>query len=242
MYEVDLDHNVIHIKSLDMPESPSKKDKDEAAPATEASASGGAMQGIESTSTPADAKIVEETPPVAPAEPASETPQPSDVTEPVTPETPADPWPETFTTRLATFLSEEKVALLKQMFLEGPEPPFVSDAGWGGRSTTNEASPSVAETVEEKAKDEPEEVVEKEAKGRGKRGRERGGRGARGGRGGRGGRPGRPGAREDHRKVLSDVCVSSYLPLHFLDLMVDAIIVVCSLSSRRARVQNSTRR
>lgn len=73
------------------------------------------------------------------------------------------------------------------MYLEGPEPPFVSDGGWGARKPREEGD------MEEP----PEEVVEEST--RGKRGRGRG----RGGKGGRGG--GRTGKRVDMRKVISQV-------------------------------------
>lgn len=112
---------------------------------------------------------------------------------------PIEPWPESFTTRLSAFLSETAILKVKEMFLEGPKPPRVSDSGWAGRQL---------KPADEGAADSPEINPEQpEESGRGKRGRERGGRG-RGGRGGRGGRAG--GGNEDHRKVLSDVCLSSY--------------------------------
>ncbi|KAJ7781116.1 pseudouridine synthase [Mycena metata] len=99
-----------------------------------------------------------------------------------------EPWPEHFNTRLSEFLSEDAILKLKEMYLEGPEPPRVSDSGWGSRP-----APGTAST---------EPAAEPELE---KRGKDRGGHGGRGGRGGRGGgRGGRPAAREDHRKVLSN--------------------------------------
>ncbi|KAI0307293.1 pseudouridine synthase [Multifurca ochricompacta] len=109
------------------------------------------------------------------------------------------PWPDFFTTRLAPFLCAEKIEDVKQMFLEGPDPPFVSDAGWAGRpasevnSRTVSNSPVTEENVESRKEDESK-------KGGGKRGRGRGGRGG-------GGRSGKP-VREDHRRVISDPIVS----------------------------------
>ncbi|KIJ99367.1 hypothetical protein K443DRAFT_133079 [Laccaria amethystina LaAM-08-1] len=41
------------------------------------------------------------------------------------------PWPEHFTAELSPFLSEGAILQIKQMYLEGPEPPRVSDSGWG---------------------------------------------------------------------------------------------------------------
>jgi tRNA pseudouridine13 synthase len=81
------------------------------------------------------------------------------------------------------------------MFLEGPEPPFVSDAGWSGRQAAKakesggSGSVHVEQTVE----------VRKGDGGKGgssKRGRDRGVRGGRGG---------GKSVREDRRKVTSEV-------------------------------------
>ncbi|KAF9569303.1 pseudouridine synthase [Agrocybe pediades] len=44
-----------------------------------------------------------------------------------------EPWPEHFNASLSAFLDEEKIEQLKSIYLEGPEPPRVSDNGWGGR-------------------------------------------------------------------------------------------------------------
>jgi tRNA pseudouridine13 synthase len=110
---------------------------------------------------------------------------------------PEEAWPGRFNAVLSTYFSETSLEALKKMYLEGPEAPFVSDDGWGGRQPKPdgaEGEASVETPVEEPA-------------GRGK-GHGRGGRGARGGRGGRGGgRGGRPERRVDNRKVLTDVCV-----------------------------------
>src|ERR1019366_4579040 len=86
------------------------------------------------------------------------------------------PWPDSFTTRLAPFLSTEKVEEVKKLFLEGPEPPLVSDAGWSGRLTAkaNESGSSgsmdIKESVETRKEDEGK-------RGSSRRGRGRGGRG-----------------------------------------------------------------
>ena len=136
----------------------------------------------------------------------------------------AEPWPDSFDTSLAPFLSESLIAQLKQMYLEGPEPPFVSDSGWAGRKTKisegDEAGPS-NEKVEEGTEVENTSV----AKGnRGKRGRGRGRRG-RGGEGGRGG----PKV-EDTRKVVSEVrsllpksyaCSYNYSPAYRVQVYSD---------------------
>ncbi|KIM90914.1 hypothetical protein PILCRDRAFT_58687 [Piloderma croceum F 1598] len=93
VYEVDLDYNVIHIKSLDMP----KKEKTTTVPSI-----------------------------------TVETPREKGKSKEKKLE-PDEPWPDRFTVALAPFLPEDAVAQVKAMFLEGPEPPRVSDSGWGGR-------------------------------------------------------------------------------------------------------------
>jgi len=203
VYEVDLDYNVIHIKSLDIPESSPKKDKDKAgiteddhldvtaevAPAPETTA----MEGIEDHSDMASRKTDEpsETTPSASVEPSREKGKSKEKKS-----QPDEPWPDRFTVAFAPFLSKEAVTQMKTMFLEGPEPPRVSDSGWGGRP----ARPADTDMAESSNAPEPPE----EDKGR--RGKDRGGRSGRGGRGGKsGGRGGRAGRREDTRKVLSDV-------------------------------------
>jgi tRNA pseudouridine13 synthase len=105
------------------------------------------------------------------------------------------PWPDSFTSRLSPFLSTEKIEEVKKMFLEGPEPPFVSDTGWSGRQAAKpkesggSGSIDVEENVETRKEDRGKRVSSK-------RGRDRGGRGGRGG--------GRS-VREDRRKVTSEV-------------------------------------
>nr|GAT59956.1 predicted protein [Mycena chlorophos] len=104
---------------------------------------------------------------------------------------PEEPWPDRFTTRLSAFLSEEAVGKLKEMYLEGPEPPFVPDSGWGSRPAAGSSTEDAAEPAAEASTSAPAPT-----RGRG---------GGRGGRGGRGrGRGGRAAGREDHRKVVSD--------------------------------------
>lgn len=110
---------------------------------------------------------------------------------------PTEPWPKTFDDALAPFLSEEAISQLKNMFLEGQEPPRISDSGWGARPPMNNDN-TEGSSAQNPSQEEP--PIEKQARGR--RGRERGARGARGG--GRGGRGGGQ-QREDTRKVLSNV-------------------------------------
>ena len=104
-----------------------------------------------------------------------------------------EPWPDSFTTRLSPFLSTEKIEEIKKMFLEGPEPPFVSDTGWSGRQAAKakESDGSASIDVEENV-----ETRKENGGKRGRRGRDRGGRGGRGG---------GKSVREDRRKVTSEV-------------------------------------
>jgi len=102
---------------------------------------------------------------------------------------------------LAPFLSKEAVEQLKQLWLEGPEPPRISDNGWAGRATKAQTE---AEGIEDKVATE-EQKTEKSSKS-GKAGR--GGRGQRGERAD--GRKGRGGGREDNRKVLTEVSFKFY--------------------------------
>ncbi|KAI0322480.1 pseudouridine synthase [Amylostereum chailletii] len=212
VFEVDQDSTVIHIKSIDMPESSPKKDgkvdsaaQAPAGPENTVGSEGPLNPTGESPSAiPAPVTQTETEPSTVEPSLGSKEPTPPSIELPAP--TPAEPWPEAFTTRLSIYFSPEKVAQLKQMFLEGPEPPFVSDAGWGGRQT--KAAGDAGETTEPKA-EEPTEITDntgREEKGRGKRGRDRGRGRGRGGRGGATG--GRSGAREDHRRVLSDPIAS----------------------------------
>ena len=100
-------------------------------------------------------------------------------------------WSENFTAVLEKFFSPSVLDELKQIYEEGPEPPFVSDSGWGGRQAREEES--------EMVEDSPVETAPKGSRGRG-----------RGGRGGRGkDRGDRAGRREDNRKVVTEVCIVS---------------------------------
>ena len=112
----------------------------------------------------------------------------------------SEPWPERFTSNLQPFLSEAVIAMVRELYLEGPEPPFISDGGWSGRKA-KVPNPETGEG--ESTVQPPAEVSEPAREETSRRGRDRG---SRGGRGGRGGRAGRLGEREDHRRVVSDVC------------------------------------
>jgi len=101
-------------------------------------------------------------------------------------DSPGEPWPEHFNTTLAPFLDEGRVAQLKKMYLEGRDPPRMSDSGWAGRkaTTVNEGSAMVKPV-------EPTLVV---ASGKDNK------RGTRGKQSGRGNNK-----QEDNRKVTSQV-------------------------------------
>ncbi|KZT20419.1 pseudouridine synthase, partial [Neolentinus lepideus HHB14362 ss-1] len=172
VFEVDLDGNEIHLKDIGPPDTPTNNQNSDA-------------------------------PTETPTEPAPITPDTlmEDVqsTVPTASEDSAskdsEPWPDSFTARLQPYFSPSKLDDLKKMYLEGPEPPFVSDSGWAGRQP--KADGETAEGVGEK--EEQKDAVEEREPGRGRRGRGRG----RGGRGRGGGRP-RPGERPDNRRVISD--------------------------------------
>ncbi|EJD01227.1 tRNA pseudouridine synthase D [Fomitiporia mediterranea MF3/22] len=195
VHEVNLDGEVIHIQSLEMPSSETKKqveapsEKDgvpiQSADTQEGSTSTSAPVQPEDDAGAGDWVLVE--PKLQEQSEATSTPQEEEL----------EPWPELFTTRLSPYLSESLIAQLKQMYLEGPEPPFKSDSGWAGRqSKTTENTDAGPAQENSERKVEGEAAPSKNERGkRGKRGKERGGQG----RGGR--KANKP---EDPRKVVSD--------------------------------------
>jgi len=99
---------------------------------------------------------------------------------------------------LAPFLPEGAVEQLKQLWLQGPEPPRISDNGWVGRTTKVQAE---ADEIEDKVATEGQKTEQSWKSGKV----------GRGGRGGRAdGRKGRGGGREDNRKVLTEVNFTFY--------------------------------
>lgn len=194
MFEVNQDHQVIHLKSLDMPESSSKKGKGTNEGSSSTADTGASIAQPQEPVTSAESNTVEELSTSTEAKDKDDS-------------TPADiPWNDQFTEKLAPYLSEASIDQLKTMFLEGREPPRVTDSGWGSRliKTTEDSAetPDAAKPSEEVDALQSDDTAKrgKNSSGRG----DRGGRGGRGGRGrGRGGRQG--GEREDHRKVLSEV-------------------------------------
>ncbi|OCB90878.1 tRNA pseudouridine synthase D [Sanghuangporus baumii] len=192
--EVNLNGEVIHIQSLEKPSSESKKQTaldegssgeivhQDTAPLGQ---HGEAVEVPTAQTEERGASISEER-----VEGKVET-KPEDVH--------SEPWPESYNNSLGPYLSESLISQLKQMYLEGPEPPFVSDSGWAGRQQ-NSLDPGNDDASNDKEGNE-EAVAEVKAPSknqRGKRGRDRGGRGRGGG--------GRKGDRTvaDPRKVISD--------------------------------------
>lgn len=193
VFEVDQDSNVIHLKNLGKPES-SKGEK--AAPK-------------EPSPVPDTPDVVMSAPDAVPcvgegettgegsSGDAMKTEETSQEKSGLKVSTKEEPWPDHFNNSLAPYLDENSITQLKQIYLEGPEPPRISDGGWAGRIPGSSAGDAPAsEPV-------PEANSVEEKGGRDNR-RGRGGR--RGGRGG--GRGGRGGGREDTRKVVSNVSKS----------------------------------
>ena len=169
VFEIDQHDRVVHLKSLQPPESPSVPEAPNDAPPQGSTAS---------TSQPQ---------PTPSSEPAPAPENPGDVSAPTQAQE-SYAWSEDFTAVFEKFLSPQVMDKLRQMYEEGPEPPFVSDSGWSGRQQKQEGS----EIVEEP----PAETAPKRGRGRGREGR-----------GGRGRDRGvRAGKREDNRRVVTEVC------------------------------------
>ena len=173
VFEIDQNDRVAHLKSLEPPEPSSAPDAHNDATPQE-------------SSTPAPEPQTTPSADLAPISGVS-----GDASGPVI-EAQGYVWSEDFTVALEKFLSPLVIGQLKQMYEEGPEPPFVSDSGWGGRQVKQEES--------EVASEPPVEMTSGRGRGRG-----------RGGRGGRGRERGvRPGTREDNRKVVTEVRTFSF--------------------------------
>ncbi|KAF9247319.1 tRNA pseudouridine synthase D [Melanogaster broomeanus] len=188
VYEVDLDHHVVHIKSLDMPDSSPKKDKATGSkPAEETTEHGSPQSATNDKNGDAGTAHAE----------SSQTVQSS--TQPVG---------EAQDEELSAIDEGASISQLKMMYLEGPEPPRVSDSGWGNKVTKSSED---VEMTDEGPSTQPEDDSQKSGAGRGKNRNVRGGKGR--GQRGRGGRS-RGGEREDHRKVLSEVSKATRTSLH----------------------------
>ena len=127
-------------------------------------------------------------------------------------------WTATTTRTLRPVFSDECIAKLYALLLEGKEPPPKVDSGWGSRkarvevASGNEEAAMNVDGMREEEAPAPPSMYGDRAGGRGQ-GRDRGrGRGGRGGRGG--GRAGDNGqwanATKDDREVLSQVSRHEY--------------------------------
>jgi tRNA pseudouridine13 synthase len=185
VYEIDTEGSVVHIKSLGQPEEP-KKSKLPIAPPID-------------VADKADETIEAEKPASDPISVPSE-PGPSEPKLGLDTSSSGDErWPSRFDAILSPLLPAPALSKLKEMYLEGSEPPFVPDSGWGGRK----------QTTSEDA-DTPHVDAEESGNSRGISDRGRGGKRGRGrGRGGRGG--GQGSKREDTRQVSSDVRILPFL-------------------------------
>jgi tRNA pseudouridine13 synthase len=114
-------------------------------------------------------------------------------------------WSEDYAAVLEKFLSPPVINRLKQMYEEGPEPPFVSDLGWGSRQVRQGEFEVTEETPAESTS---------------KRGRDSRGRGGRGGRAGNRGH--RTGKKEDARRVVTDVR-TFFLHIHITEQVIQPI-------------------
>ena len=196
---MDLQGQVVHLKSIDEPKLPSKtaditsnESQDQVSGTSDAVSESPKDHTIH-TSPPTSTGKVKET--------SSDVPAGS-----------VEAWPTDFTEKLTPLLSHTVVDKLKELYLEGPEPPFVSDGGWQdrqskpGNGTAEDdatAEPSASKTLESQHPRRKDNM-------RGRRGKDKIGRG-RGGKGARGGR-------QDNRKVLSDVRIQPIYNLFFCNL------------------------
>ena len=236
VFEVDLDGNVVHVKSLDKPESSRKKD--ESRPESSSAVQGATNtdehsrnKGVAVEDVTAE-QISIETGDTLTAE-GGITEDQASVSAPLATSQDDEPWPEHFDNTLKPYLSDLVLAKVKALVLEGPEPPLVSDSGWGGRQA-KQVAPAEDEDASTSQGRSVEENISTINTERGRRGRDRGGRGRRGGRGGRGGV--QSSWREDNRKVLSDVCNTAIYPFLYESDVCDN-----SPSHRRVHVLHFTR-
>jgi hypothetical protein len=101
---VDLDGNIIHLKSIGKPDLPGNDNNE--VPASDEPE--GAMNSLPGSSTEPN---------------GGESQQ----------KTHALVWQDHFTTVLAPFLDRERIQQIKDMYLQGCNPPRASDSGWAGR-------------------------------------------------------------------------------------------------------------
>ena len=201
--EVDLDHQVVHIKSLGLPES--KKGKTASALAeeiTDASVRENAdIWGNDTNEQAGSSKTRQSDSTVVPSV-GKEDEGGAVADDEVT-------WDDTFESSLSPFLSESSLVELKLMYLEGSDPPRTSDSGWTSR--VHKKSGDV-EVIEQEVLPRQEEAPYSSDKRRGKNENARGRGGRQKGRGLRS----QGSKQEDHRKVLSEVCLPAgrYITSH----------------------------
>lgn len=204
VFEVDQDHIVVHLKSLGMPE-PGDETKSSSVPSTNEAAA----PDIPTTATDevVGTTRTDEQPMVG------EVGDQSDAAN-------EGPWPTNFSTRLAPLLSERALLELKEMFLQGPNPPSATkstestEKAAGSSNLQADSGANIRVIEQSTAVIDPGQTHDETvgvAGGPGNRD-DRSTKKGRGGRGGRGGgrdrgREKKPKAVEDDRKVITDVSV-----------------------------------
>lgn len=139
-------------------------------------------------------------------------------------------WSDHMDERLATFFTSDGLAALKALYLEGPQPPLVSDNGWAGRRAQIHAADKEPTPVEIAGG--IHGAIENSSSSRGSRrggGRDRGGRGRE-----------KRGSVVDNRKVTSNVCLKASLCYIHSSILID--LLVSSLLAPRSLEHSFTRR
>ena len=198
----------MHIKSLGLPES--KKDKTTSSVPAEEITEASTREVTDEQAGPSKISQSDDTVVLNVGERESEVVADDEVT-----------WDDTFESSLSPFLPESSLVDLKKMYLEGPEPPRISDSGWVSRLHNKSDDVEISEQV---ALPQQDSGLQSSDTKRGKHQNARGGRGRQRGRGGRS----QGSEREDHRKVLSEVCYLAGQFCHFSRKR-------CSLSAQRLR-------
>jgi tRNA pseudouridine13 synthase len=204
----------VHIKSLGLPES--KKDKTASSVLAEAVTDASTREATDEQAGPSKIRQPDDTVVPNVGERESKVVADDEVT-----------WDNTFESSLSPFLPESSLVDLKKMYIEGPEPPRVSDSGWVSRLHNKSED---VEISEQDALPHQDSGLQSSDSKRGKHQNTRGGRGRQRDRGGRS----QGSEREDHRKVLSEVCYLARQFCHFSRKR-------CSLSAQRLRGRLFTR-
>jgi len=164
VFEVDLDGKIVHLKSIGKPASPGNDNDEVSVPDGQE----GAMDTIPDSSPGKAASIL--------SNDAGSSQNPNILV-----------WQDNFTAALTPFLDTERIQQIKDIYLQGRNPPRVSDSGWAGRKAGSlDADNDLAQSVEQTTR--PSEVtMSHNLGGRNKR------------------------ATLDDRKVVSEVLVSDSL-------------------------------